>query len=133
MAAQQRRLAAIGNYQLMYIALGKGSFSKVELANHIILNKKVALKVMTLSEIKDPYVRKNVNREASIMSKLNHPNVVALHEVCSTKDFFCMALDFFPGRTLCDLVQDHPKGKLEEEQARVYIMQMVNGLAYIHS
>ena len=54
MAVNHRRLAAIGNYQLSSVVLGKGSYSKVEMANHIILNKKVALKVMTLSKIKDP-------------------------------------------------------------------------------
>ena len=133
MAVNHRRLAAIGNYQLSSIVLGKGSFSKVELANHIILNKKVALKVMTLSQIEDPYVRKNVQREANIMSRLNHPHVVALHEVYSSKDFFCLALDFFPGGNLCDLVQDHPNGKLEEEQARIYFKQLVEGLSHIHS
>ena len=30
------------------------------------------------------------------MSRLNYPHVVALYEVCSSKDFFCLALDFFP-------------------------------------
>ena len=133
MAVNHRRLAAIGNYQLSSVVLGKGSYSKVEMANHIILNKKVALKVMTLSKIKDPYVMKNLQREASIMSRLSHPHVVALYEVCSSKDFFCLALDFFPGGNLCDLVQDNPNGKLEEEQARIYFKQLVEGMDYIHS
>ena len=132
MAANHRRLAAIGNYQLSSITIGKGSFSKVVLANHIILKKNVAMKILTISEIKDPYVRKNINREATIMSKLHHPNVVGLHEVCFTKDFFCLVMDFYPGGNLCDLVQDHPNGKLEEKQARIYFKQMVDGLSYIH-
>ena len=133
MAANHRRLAAVGNYQLLTTTLGKGSFSKVKLANHVILNKQIALKVITLSEIEDPYVKKNTQREAFIMAKLNHPNVVALHEVCSTKDFFCLAIDFYPGGTLCDLVQDHPDGRLEEKQARIYFRQIVDGLNHIHS
>ena len=133
MAVNHRRLAAIGNYQLSSFVLGKGSYSKVEMANHIILNKKVALKVMTLSQIKDPYVMKNLQREASIMSRLNHPHVVALYEVCSSKDFFCLALEFFPGGNLCDLVQDNPNGKLEKEQSRIYFKQLVEGMDYIHS
>ena len=128
----QRRLAAIGNYQLSSLVLGKGSFSRVEMANHIILNKKVALKVLTLSKIKDPYVLRNLQREANIMSRLNHPRVVALFEVCSSKDFFCLALDYFPGGNLCDLVQNHPRGRIEEEQARIFFKQMVEGLSYIH-
>jgi len=133
MSADQRRLAAIGNYQLSSITIDKGSFSKVVLANHILLKKNVAMKILTLSNIEDPYVLKNINREATIMSKLHHSNVVGLHEVCSTKDFFCLVMDFYPGGNLCDLVQDHPNGKLEEKQARIYFKQMVDGLSYIHS
>merc|ERR1719347_225401 len=88
---------------------------------------------MTLSKINDPYVRKNLQREASIMSRLNHPRVVALFEVCSSKEFFCLALDYFPGGTLCDLLQGHPQGKLEEDQTRIYFMQLVEGVSHIHS
>ena len=74
-------LSSIGNYKLTPTTLGKGSFSKVVLANHIILNKQVALKVVTLRKIKDPYVSKNLKRESAIMEKLNHPTIVSLHEV----------------------------------------------------
>ena len=38
---KQRKLASIGNYQLMALRIGEGSFSKVEVANHSILNTKV--------------------------------------------------------------------------------------------
>ena len=38
---KQRKLASIGNYQLMALRIGEGSFSKVEMANHSILNTKV--------------------------------------------------------------------------------------------
>ena len=71
-------LSSIGNYKLTPTTLGKGSFSKVVLANHIILNKQVALKVVTLRKIKDPYVSKNLKREPAIMAKLKHPIIVSL-------------------------------------------------------
>ena len=118
-SVNQRRLAAIGNYQLSSVVLGKGSFSRVQMAYHVILNKKVALKVLTLSQIKDPYILRNLQREANIMSLLNHPRVVALYEVCSSKDFFCFALDYFPGGNLCDYVQTNPKGRISEKEARL--------------
>ena len=73
--------SSIGNYKLTTTTLGKGSFSKVVLADHVILKKQVALKVVTLSKIKDPYVWKTLKREADIMTKLDHPNIVTLHEV----------------------------------------------------
>ena len=97
-------LSSIGNYKLTPTILGTGSFSKVVLANHIILNKQVALKVVTLHKIKDPYVSKNLKREPDIMAKLNHPNIVSLHEVVSVGDFYCLVLDFYPGGNLCDMI-----------------------------
>ena len=50
----QKRLSHIGNYGLTTTTLGKGSFSKVVLADHVILNKQVALKVVTRSRIPTP-------------------------------------------------------------------------------
>ena len=41
-------------------------------------DKKCALKVTTLPQTEDPYMRKNVQRLASIMSTLNRLNVVSL-------------------------------------------------------
>ena len=78
---ESKHFSSIGNYKLTTTTLGKGSFSKVVLADHVILKKQVALKVMTLSKIKDPYVWKTLKREADIMTKLDHPNIVTLHEV----------------------------------------------------
>ena len=85
--------SSIGNYKLTPTTLGKGSFSKVVLANHIILNKQVALKVVTLRKIKDPYVSKNLKREPAIMEKLNHP-----HQCFLGRGRPCRQLLLMPGR-----------------------------------
>ena len=87
-------LSSIGNYKLTPTTLGKGSFSKVVLANHIILNKQVALKVVTLRKIKDPYVSKNLKREPAIMARLSQPIIV------SVGDCYYLVLDFYPWRYL---------------------------------
>ena len=114
----QRRLSHIGNYGLTTTTLGKGSFSKVVLADHVILNKQVALKVVTISKIKDPYVWKTLKREAAIMTKLNHPNIVTLHEVVSAGDFYCLVLDFYSGGNLCNMIGNQDGNKLDEELSR---------------
>ena len=125
--------SSIGNYKLTPTTLGKGSFSKVVLANHVILNKQVALKVVTLHKIKDPYVSKNLKREPAIMANLSHPNIVSLHEVVSVGDFYCLVLDFYPGGNLCDMIGDQEGYKLEEEVARCLFKQILAGLGYLHS
>jgi len=116
----------------MSLRLGEGSFSKVELAKHAILNTKVALKIIKLADVEDPYVMKNLKREALVMSKLSHPNVVHLHEVCSHREFFCLAMDFYPGGTLCDLVSNSQLGRLEESVSKLYYQHLLSGLQHIH-
>ena len=111
--------SSIGNYKLTTVTLGKGSFSKVALADHIILKKKVALKLVMVSKIKDPYVSRNLKREAAIMAKLDHPNIVTLHEVVSAGDFYCLVLDFYSGGNLCDMIGNQETFRLGEELARL--------------
>ena len=103
------------------------------LADHVILKKQVALKVVSLHKIKDPYVSKNLKREPAIMAKLNHPNIVSLHEVVSVGDFYCMVLDFYPGGNLCDMIGSQEGFKLQEDVARVLFRQILAGLGYLHS
>ena len=75
--------SSIGNYKLT-----PTTFCNVDLADHVILNKQVALKVVTLHKIKDPYVSKNLKREPAML--------VSLQEVVSVGGFYCLVHDFYP-------------------------------------
>ena len=75
--------SSIGNYKLT-----STTFCHVDLADHVLLNKQVALKVATLHKIKDSYVSKNLKREPAIMAKLNHPIIVSLEEVVSVVYYY---------------------------------------------
>jgi len=132
---KQRRLESIGNYKLMRHRIGEGSFSKVELALHTIIGQKVALKIQNISLMDDPYVRKHHQREASIMSRLSHPNVVKLHEICSYGDIYCLAMDYYSGGNLVDFVHERgtEEGGLEEYQAKMFYRQILEGMDHIHS
>ena len=124
------KIADIGNYSLTSKKLGEGSFSKVKVALHNVLKKEVAMKIIKKSSIKDAYVAKNLEREALILSRLNHPNVVRLFEVVQSTGIYILIMEYFPGGSVCDLVQG--RGRLSEKVARLYFHQMVTGLVYIH-
>ena len=92
----------------------------VQMASHIILNKQVALKVVTLHKIKDPYVSKNLKREPAIMATLNQPSIV------SVGDFYCLVL----GGNVCrHIIESHKGFKLQEEIASCLLKR----LAYLPS
>ncbi len=128
--SREQKLASIGNYRLCSKNLGKGTFAKVELATHTIFRKEVALKIIIKSEIKDPYLRKHLYREAEILGRLSHPNVVRLVEICKTTDVYCLVMEYVSGGTLFEYVQS--RGRLPEEEAGVLCKQLVSAIAYLH-
>ena len=129
--ASNQSLVSIGNYVLSSLTIGEGSFSKVKVARHKVLQKNVAIKIIKKSSIKDPYISKNLEREAKILSNLYHKNVVRLFEIANCDGFYCLIMEYFPGGSLCDFVQS--RGRLDEAQARVYFRQLILGLTFIHS
>ncbi|RYR78600.1 hypothetical protein Ahy_A01g003440 [Arachis hypogaea] len=72
----------------------------------------------------------NVKREVSIMSKLNHPNIVKLHEVLATKTKIYFVLEFVKGGELFAKVS---KGSFSEDLARKYFQQLIFAVGYCHS
>ncbi len=121
---------SIGNYKLSSTKLGKGTFAKVELAEHVILKKQVALKVVVKSQIRDPYLRKHLNREASILGRLSHPNIVKLIEICKSSDVHCLVLEYVPDGTLFDRLKEVEF--LTERESRQICRQLISAIAYLH-
>ncbi len=124
------KLVSLGNYRLSSKSLGKGTFAKVELATHTIFHTEVALKVIVKSEIKDPYMKIHLYREASILGRLRHPNIVELIEICKSADIYCLVLEYVPGGTLFDFVQ--ARGTVPEFQCRIFCKQLISAIAYMH-
>jgi serine/threonine protein kinase len=108
-----------------------GSFAKVQLATHVIVKVPVALKMIFKSDIKDPYVAKNLEREYRILSMLSHPNIIQLLEVCNTKSLYILALEYVPGaQTLADVISTY--GALSESSVHPLARQMISALCYLH-
>ena len=67
----------IGSYQIV-AALGAGAMGDVYRARDLRLDREVALKLLSAG---DPVRREQIEREARIVASLNHPNVVAVHDI----------------------------------------------------
>ena len=119
-------------HSLLFCFTYPGSFARVELAKHAMVGKPVAIKVVDIKEVKDSYARKNMTREGSILSKLDHPNIVRLLEIVSSAHFYCLVLQYIPGaKTLSTLLAE--KGPFTEMLASSTCRQLVSALLYIHS
>jgi len=62
-------------------SLGKGTFGKVKMAEHILTSEKVAIKILEKARIKDKKDIERISREIKILKKVRHPNVIQLYEV----------------------------------------------------
>eukprot|EP01137_Pigoraptor_chileana_P022458 Opistho-2@6983 len=122
-------LTMLGNYRLDY-TLGKGSFAKVKAATHVVTGTKVAIKIMDKERLDKQGQLASFRREASMLRRLNHANIVRLYEIIETDRFFCLVMELLPNRDLLHLIESH--GHLSEPVARNLIRKIVSALDYLH-
>ena len=69
-----------GRYELRDV-LGRGGMAVVHLARDIWLERWVAVKVLHRELARDPLFRARFRREAQAVARLNHPGIVAVHDI----------------------------------------------------
>jgi serine/threonine-protein kinase PpkA len=82
--------------------LGKGGMATVYLAMQESFERKVAIKVMSPQLAQDPTFGERFQREAKIVSQMNHPNIVTVYDVGVVSNHHYLAMEYVPGRELRD-------------------------------
>ncbi|WP_298835768.1 serine/threonine-protein kinase [uncultured Roseobacter sp.] len=77
-------------------------------------------------------VRRQFVLEARRMAKLEHPNIVGVHQVFEENNTAYMALDLVAGDDLIDLAETHPE-RLTPAFVSSILEQMLRALTYTHS
>jgi len=108
---------------LIIQVVGSGAFSVVYEA--IWRNKPVAVKIL-----KDDQ-RYYIERECSIMSKLNHPNVIPFLGACFETSNNFIITEYFPRGSLSRIIGDR-NYKYEIEHCRRMLIDICVGMIYIH-
>ncbi len=93
------RLGARYGRFIVLSGIGSGAMGVVMAAYDPELDRKVAIKVLR-AEVADQAAHARLVREAQALARLNHPNVVAIHEVGSEEGRVFVAMEFVQGRTL---------------------------------
>ncbi|KAH3736696.1 uncharacterized protein LOC127851398 [Dreissena polymorpha] len=120
----------VGNYLLGKI-VGEGSFAKVRQGLHIIAREKVAVKIVPKKAVLlREYVKRSVRREAVLLQKLEHPNIVHLFEIMETENSYYLVLEYADGGEFIKYLSD--RQRLSEDESRKYIRQMASAVDHMH-
>ncbi len=110
--------------------IGRGGMGAVFVARHRTLtDKRVAIKVLH-TEITDADIQLRFKREAQIATRVNHPNIVEVHDFDVTPDGVpYLVLEFLEGQTLA---QRLAQGPIPLEQVMLIVRQVGSALAAAH-
>ncbi|MFZ5468205.1 MAG: protein kinase domain-containing protein [Myxococcota bacterium] len=110
--------------------LGKGGMGVVFLATDIALDRKVAIKALAPSLCQDTEVVARFEREAKMMAKLEHPNLVPIYAVGKKEGVPFLVMKYLEGQNLGDHLRE--KGKLDLDEVVAIMRQTCAGLGFVH-
>ena len=89
----------ISHYRIIE-PIGVGGMGEVYLADDLRLNRKVALKILPEQMLADRDRLRRFQREADVVSALNHPNILTIFEFSTEGDVHLFASEYVKGETL---------------------------------
>jgi len=118
----------VGKYRIL-ARLGRGGMGTVYRAVDETLDREVAIKVLN-SEVSDTKLMARFRAEATMLARLNHPEIATIFEIVQTDTDLMMVMELVRGETFDQL--SIRSGPLAPERAAYLVAQVLNGLAYAH-
>lgn len=120
----------LGDRYRIIDTLGEGGMANVYLAKDIILQRKVAVKMLRFDLQKDPQTVQRFQREALSTSELSHPNIVSVFDVATDHGVPYMVMEYVDGPNLKQYIQDH--GPLPLTQVISIMDQILSAVSLAH-
>jgi serine/threonine-protein kinase len=118
-----------GRYQVRS-RIARGGMATVYLATDLRLERRVAIKIMHGHLADDSQFKERFIQEARSAARLAHPNVVNVFDQGQDSDMAYLVMEYLPGITLRDLLQEHKA--LTAEQTLDILEAVLSGLAAAH-
>lgn len=109
--------------------LGRGGMGCVWLAEHLVLGRLVALKMLRGDWLQKPNAMERFDREIRAAAKFSHPNVATVHDAERIGDSHFLVMEYVQGETLEQIVS---RGPLSVGDACRAIRDAAAGLAHAH-
>ena len=121
----------VDNRYRLLKSLGSGGMADVYLAHDDILDRDVALKVMSSRYASDEEFVERFKREAQSAAALSHPNIVSIFDRGESEDgTYYIAMEYLPGGTLKNRILK--RGALPARTAAAVALQMAEALRAAH-
>ncbi len=138
-----------GKYRIIRM-LGQGGFGITYLAEQTMMERKVCVKEFFMKEycnrdgvtsqvslgtqnnaaMMQKYQEKFL-KEARMIARLDHPNIIRIHDVFAENNTAYYVMDYIEGKNLNEIVKE--RGALPEAVAVEYVRQIGEGLEFVHS
>jgi len=112
--------------------LGEGGKGVVYKARDTVLNRVVAVKMLK-SAVSSEEAYSRFLREAQVVAKLNHPNIVSIHDIGREDEKRFFVMEFVDGMSLRELMGTYPEGKCDVQTVLRTAIDVCNALQYAHS
>jgi serine/threonine protein kinase len=110
--------------------LGQGGMAQVHRGTDLVLDRTVAVKILTSNLARDPKAVRRFRREAQAAAGLGHPGIVAVYDTGSDGDVHLIVMELISGRTLADILDEGES--LSPERAIDVASSVASALAHAH-
>jgi serine/threonine protein kinase len=119
----------LGKYKLLG-QIGKGGMSSVYLAEHELMKRRVAIKVLPRNRVNDSSYLERFRLEARAVAKLDDPNIVRAYDIDNEGDVHYIVMEYVDGQDLHQRVAS--QGPMDYDMAADFVAQVANGLQHAH-
>tara|TARA_B100001057_G_C22869919_1_gene958258 strand:- start:231 stop:2696 length:2466 start_codon:yes stop_codon:yes gene_type:complete len=112
--------------------LGSGGMGDVYLAEHEVLETRVAIKSLNPNLVNDENFKKRFRTEAKVHAKLNHSNIVKLIDFQERKNGLYIVMEYVEGKQLDDYIINE-SGPIPEKELLPLFCQILDAISHAHS
>ena len=120
---------SVGKYKILE-RIGSGGMGVVYLAEHKLMQRRVAVKVLPVPLAQDPWFLEYFYREAQAIAALDHPNIVHAHDIDQDGNLHFLVMEYVDGSSLQAIVSK--LGPMDYGRVPHYVVQAALGLQHAH-
>ncbi|HET9794385.1 MAG TPA: protein kinase [Thermoanaerobaculia bacterium] len=118
-----------GPYEVSAL-LGAGGMGEVYRARDVRLGREIALKILPAAFAEQPERMRRFEEEARMASRLNHPNIVTIHDIGNEGGIAFIAMELVEGESIRERIS---RGAFPPAESAAIAAQIAAGLARAHA